>query len=218
MIPAGVRDRLLGLSGVAVVLGAAIGAWAGASTAPVVTLVAIGLVLTAADALVWAAAGSVGEPDLAVPDRSRLVQPRWGTLLAVAAALGVAGTVRAGSAVAAVAAGVVLGVAVSSMRPPRSDVPAHLVSTARRLRRFARAHGTPRGEAADGYLTPVGESGARLVVVAPDGAWADAMVAFGDVAAIAGLARIEVRDRNDPGAAQGLRIGRTTWEQMARSW
>ena len=218
MIPAGVGDRLLGLSGVAVVLGAAIWAWAGGSTAPVVTLVAIGFVLTAADALVWATTGRAGEPDLAVPERSRLVQSRWGTLVALAAALGVAATVRAGSAVAAVGAGVVLGVAVSSMRPPRSEVPARVVSTARRLRRFARAHGTPRGEAADGYVTSVGESGARLVVVAADGAWADAMVAFGDVAAIAGLARIEVRDRNDPGAAQGLRIGRTTWEQMARSW
>jgi hypothetical protein len=218
MIPAGVGDRLLGLSGVAVVLGAAIWAWAGGSKAPVVTLVVIGLVFTAADALVWATAGGAGQPDLAVPEHSRLVQPRWGTLVALAAALGIAGTVRAGSAVAAVGAGVVLGVAVSSMRPPRSDVPAHVISTARRLRRFARAHGAPRGEAADGFVTPVGESGARLVVVAPDGAWADAMVAVGDVADIAGLARIEVRDRNDPGAARGMRIGRTTWEQMARSW
>jgi hypothetical protein len=218
MLPVGVGDRLLGLSGVAVVLGAAVWAWAGGSAAPVATLVAIGLVLTAADALVWATVGSAGEPDLAVPERSRLAQPRWGTLVALAAALGVAGTVRAGSAATAVGAGVVLGVAVSSMRPPRSELPAHVVSIARRLRRFARAHGTPRGEAADGYVTPVGESGARLVVVAPDGAWADAMVAVGDVAAIAGLARIEVRDRNDPGAARGMRIGRTTWEQMARSW
>lgn len=216
------RDRLLGLGGFGVVSGATVWAVAGGPTAAIVTLVAIGLVLTAADALVWRAttSGGPGAPDLAVPNGRRAAGPSWGSLLVPAAVLGSTATVVAGSAVAAVGCGLLVVTAgIGSFRPPgKRDLPRRIVAPAQRMRAFARAHGAGHGQPVDGYLTPTGESGARLLVVAPDGAWADAMVRVGDVGVIAELARIELREPTDPVATKRLRIGVDHWARMTRSW
>jgi len=215
----GVRDRVLGLCGVAVVLGAALWALAGGPTASVVTLVVIGLVLAAADALVWRATGP-GQNDLTPPEGRRLAGPPWGLLVGPAAALGLGASVVVGAPFAAVGIGLVLaGTLLGVARPaPEAQLPAHIVSTARRLRAFARAHGARRAEPVDGYLTPVGESGTRLLVIAPDGEWAEAMVSGGDAEVIAGLARIELREPTESAAAKRLRIDQADWAQMTRSW
>ncbi|HEU0213266.1 MAG TPA: hypothetical protein VFR13_04205 [Jiangellaceae bacterium] len=215
--------RLLGVCGVAVVLGAAAWASVGGPAAAVVTLVIIGTVLAAADAVVWdAEAGPDGSggSDLAVPAGRRLRSPPWGLTVGAAAGLGVLASVLAGAPWAAAAFGLVLVLAGAVLlRPaPEREVPARVAFTARRLRSFARAHGVGPGEPASGYLTPVGESGVRMFVVAPDGRWADAMVGATDAAELARLARIELGDPNDPATGRQVRVDADLWTAMTRSW
>ncbi|MGH8774680.1 MAG: hypothetical protein ACRDWI_05735 [Jiangellaceae bacterium] len=216
-------DRLLGLGGVAVVLGSAVWASAGGPTAPVVTVVVIGVVLTGADALVWRAADSAegaSRHDLAVPEGRRIAGPPWGALVAAALLLGFVAAVLTGAPALAVGSVCLLAATLAgAIRPVRQEQLApRIVSAARRLRRFARRHGTGQAEHVDGYVTTVGESGARLVVVAPDGSWADLMLTGDDAAVVAVLARVALRDPTDAAAGRGLRTGRQEWARMARSW
>jgi hypothetical protein len=212
------RDRLLGVAGLAVVVGAAGWAFCGGPTAPVVTLVVIGLVLAAADAVVWRAAGD-GHGDLAVPAGRRLPPPPWGTLVALAAAVGAVAAIRADAALAAGVFGLVGAGALTGMLRRRTGIvlEPQLVRTARRLRAFLRAHGLDPGEPAAGYVTAVGESGVRLLVVAPDGAWTDVMLGA-DAAQIAALARIELRAPDDPATGRRLQTGPRSWARMTDSW
>ncbi len=211
------RDRLLGVAGVAVVAGAAAWAFAGAASAPVVTLVVIGLVLTLADAALWRATGDGS--DLDVPPGRQLPAQPWGALFVVAAAVGVVAAVTVQAVPAAVVTAVIGAAALAGLfhRPGGRTVPNGRVRTALRLRAFARAHGVEAGQHVEGYLTALGEPGARLLVVAPDGAWADVMLGE-DAAEIAALARVELRRPDDPVAAQRLRIGPRSWTRMADSW
>jgi hypothetical protein len=218
-----VSRRLLGLCGVAVVLGAAAWASVGGPAAAVVTLVIIGTVLAAADAVVWnAEAGPDGSggSDLAVPAGRRLRPPPWGLTVGAAAGLGVLASVLAGApwAAAALALVLVLAGAVLLRPAPEREVPAGVVSTARRLRSFARSHGLGPGEPAAGYLTSVGESGVRLFVIAPDGRWADAMASATDAVEIARLARVELSDPADPATGRQVRVDADLWTAMTRSW
>jgi hypothetical protein len=218
-----VYRRLLGLCGVGVVLGAAVWAGAGGPAAPVVTLVVIGTVLAAADAVVWdAEAGPDGSggSDLAVPAGRRLAPPPWGLTVGAAAGLGVCASFLAGALWAAAASALVLVLAGAALfRPqPERELPARVVATARRLRSFARAHGVSPGEPVGGYLTPVGESGVRMFAVAPDGRWADAMVSAAEAVQIAQLARVDLSDPADPTTGQRVRVDNDLWTAMARSW
>ena len=211
------RDRLLGVAGVAVVAGAAAWAFAGAASAPIVTLVVIGLVLTLADAALWRATGDGS--DLDVPPGRQLPDQPWGALVVVAAAVGVMATftVRAGPAAVVTALVGAAALAGSFHRPGGRTLANGQVRTARRLRAFARAHGLEAGQHVEGYLTALGEPGARLLVVAPDGAWADVMLGE-DAAEVAALARVELRRPDDSVAAQRLRIGPRSWTRMTDSW
>ena len=211
------RDRLLGLAGVAIVGGATVWAVAGGAPAPVGTLVVIGVVFALADAAIWRAADNGA--DLDVPAGRRLPPQPSGVLVVAAAGLGVAAALVARAGPVAVAAGLVGAAALLGMVRPRGDavLPAGSVSTARRLRAFVRAHGVEEGQPAEGYLTTVGEPGTRLLVVAPDGAWADAMLGE-DAEAVTHLARITLREPGDLATGQRLRIGPGLWARMTDSW
>jgi hypothetical protein len=218
-----VSRRLLGLCGVSVVLGATIWAATGGPAAPVVTLVVIGTVLAAADAVVWNAEGGPdgsGDSDLAVPDGRRLSPPPWGLTVGAAAGLGVCAALLAGALWAAAAAALVLVLAGAGLLrpPPERELPAYVASTARRLRSFAHAHGVSPGEPVGGYITPVGESGVRMFVVAPDGRWADAMASAAEAVQIAQLARVDLSDPTDPATGRRVRVDDDFWTAMARSW
>lgn len=213
-----VRDRLLGLAGVAFAAGGMLWAFAGGAAAPVGTLVVIGVVFALADAFVWRAT-SEDEADLDVPTGRRLPPSPWSVLVLVAAGLGVIGALVTGVVPVAVAAGLVGAAAVVVLVRPRDDVALRpgTVQTARRLRAFVRAHGVEKGQPAEGYLTTLGEPGARLLVIAPDGAWADVMVGD-DAATVTGLARITLREPDDPVMGQKVRIGPGLWTRMTDSW
>ena len=202
------RARLLGLVGVAVAAGATGWAFAGGADAPVVTLVLIGVVLALADAAVWRAAGDGS--DLDIPAGQRLPPQPWGALVA---------TVIVGANPAAVVVDIVGAAAVvgSFPRHAGSTLASGTVRTARRLRAFVRAHGVEEGQQAQGYLTSLGTPGARLLVVAPDGAWTDVMLGD-DALEVAALARIELREPDDPLVAQRIRIGARSWSRMTDSW
>jgi hypothetical protein len=212
------RDRLLGFAGVAIAGGATLWALAGGTAAPVGTLVAVGVVFAIADAAVWRAA-SDDASDLDIPPGRRLPPPPWGALIAVAAGLGVIGALVVRAVPVAVAVAVVGVTAVVGSLRRRDDavLPVRTVQTARRLRAFVRAHGVEKGNPAEGYLTPLGEPGSRLLVVAPDGAWADAMLG-GDATTVTGLARITLREPGDPATGQKVRIGPGLWTRMTDSW
>jgi hypothetical protein len=213
-----VQDRLLGFAGVAIVGGAAIWALAGGAAAPVVTLVVIGLVFALADAAVWRTTGDE-RADLDVPAGHRLPPAPRGVLVLTAAAIGVVAALATDVVLAAAAFGLVGAAALAGLSRARGDavLPARTVRTARRLRSFVRAHGVEKGQPAEGYLVPVGEPGARLLVLAPDGAWADAMIGD-DAATVTGLARIVLRQPADPAAGQRLLIGPGLWTRMTESW
>jgi hypothetical protein len=213
-----VRDRLLGLAGVALASGAAVWALVGGTAAPAGTLAVIGVVFTLADAVVWRTAGD-SRPDLDVPAGRRLPPPPVGVLVVGAATLGVIAGLAAGALPVAVAVALVGAIALAGMLRPRDEavIPVRTVNTAQRLRAFVRAHGAETGQAADGYLATVGESGARLLVLAPDGAWADVMLGD-DAAEVTSLARITLRDPVDPANGQRLRIGPGLWARMTDSW
>jgi hypothetical protein len=213
-----VRERLLGLTGVAIVAGAVLWAVAGGATTPVITLVVIGVVFALADAAVWRTPGD-DVADLDVPPGRRLPPPPRGMLVLAAAMLGLLAALVAGAVPLAAAVGLVGVVALAQLVRPRDDavLPTRTVNTALRLRAFVRAHGVDQGQPADGYLTAVGEPGTRLLVVAPDGAWADAMLGD-DAAAVIGLARITLHEPGDLATGQRLRIGPGLWARMTDSW
>jgi hypothetical protein len=213
-----VRDRLLGLAGVALAGSAAVWAVVGGTAAPVGTLAVVGLVFTLADAVVWRAAGDSG-PDLAVPDGRRLPPPPFGVLVVAAAALGTIAGLATGALLVAAAVALVGAIALAVMMRPRDGavIPVRTVNTARRLRAFVQAHGAETGQAAEGYLATVGESGGRLLVLAPDGAWADVLLG-NDVAEVTSLARITLCDPDDPATGRRLRIGPGLWARMTDSW
>jgi hypothetical protein len=191
---------------------------AGGATAPVITLVVIGMVFALADAAVWRTPGD-DVADLDVPPGRRLPPPPRGMLVLAAAALGVLAALAVGVVPLAAAAALIGVVAFAQLVRPHGDavLPTRTVNTARRLRAFVRAHGVDKGQSADGYLTAVGESGSRLLVVAPDGAWADAMLGD-DASAVIGLARITLREPGDLLTGRKLRIGPGLWERMTDSW
>jgi hypothetical protein len=212
-----VLERLLGLAGVAIVCVAALWAAADGAAAPVGTLVGIGVVFALADAAVWRAADD--DVDLDVPPgRRQPPRPRSALVLA-AAGLGLVAALVANAVPVAIATGLVGGAALFGRYRPRGEsvLPARTVNTACRLRAFLRAHGVEDGQPADGYLTTLGEPGTRLVVVAPDGAWADAMLDQ-DAETVATLARITLREPSDPATGQRLRIGAGLWTRMTQSW
>jgi hypothetical protein len=213
-----VWERLLGFAGIAMVAAAVFWAVAGGATAPVITLVVIGMVFALADAAVWRTPGD-DVADLDVPPGRRLPPPPRGMLVLAAAALGVLAALAVGVVPLAAVAALIGVVAFAQLVRPRGDAVllTRTVNTARRLRAFVRAHGVDKGQSADGYLTAVGESGSRLLVVAPDGAWADAMLGD-DAAAVIGLARITLREPGDPLTGRKLRIGPGLWERMTDSW
>jgi hypothetical protein len=213
-----VRDRLLGLTGVAIAGCGTIWAFAGGAPAPVGTLVIIGVVFALADAFVWRAV-SRNESDLDVPAGRRLPPPPWSVLVLVAAGLGVIGLLITGAVPVAVAVGVIGVAAVVMLLRPRDDavLPTSTVQTARRLRAFVQAHGIERGQPAEGYVTALGAPGTRLLVVAPDGAWADVMLGD-DASTVTGLARITLREPEDPAIGQKVRIGPGLWTRMTESW
>lgn len=212
------RDRLLGLAGVAIVVGAMLWAVAGGAATPVGTLVVIGVVFALADAAVWRVADENGT-DLDVPAGRRLPPEPHDVLVLAAVGLGVIATLAAKAVPVAAAVGLVGAAALLGRLRPRGDavLPPHTVSTARRLRGFVRAHGVDQGQPAEGYATTVGEPGIRLLVIAPDGAWADVMLGE-DAAAVIGLARITLREPGDTATGQRLRIGPGLWARMTDSW
>ena len=209
-------ERLLGLAGVAIVCVAALWAAADGAAAPVGTLVGIGVVFALADAAVWRAADD--DVDLDVPPGRRLPPRPRSALVLAAAGLGLVAALVANAVPVAIATGLAGGAALFGRYRSRGEsvLPARTVNTARRLRAFLRAHGVEDGQPADGYLTTLGEPGTRLVVVAPDGAWADAMLDHAE--AVATLARITLREPSDPATGQRLRIGAGLWTRMTQSW
>ena len=212
------RERLLGLAGVAIAGGGVLWAVMGGGPAPVGTLVVIGVVFALADAFVWRAAGK-DESDLDVPAGRRLPPPPWSALVLVAAVLGVIGAVVTGVVPVAVAVGLVCAAALAVLLRPQDDavLRTSTAQTARRLRAFARAHGVEKGQPAEGYLTTLGEPGARLLVIAPDGAWADVMLGD-DAVTVIRLARITLREPDDPATGRKVRIGPGLWTRMTDSW
>jgi hypothetical protein len=213
-----VRDRVLGVAGVAAAFGATLWALAGGPAAAVGTLVVIGMVFAAADAAVWHSTGNTTSVDLDVPAGRRLPPPPWTVLVAATAVLGVVAAAVGDAVPVAVGAGLV-GVAALRvlLRRPSDLLPVRTVATARRLRVFVRAHGVDSGHRGEGYLAAVGEPGTRLLVVAPDGTWADVMLGS-DAADVAALAGIDLRDPNDPATGRRLRIDSALWARMTESW
>jgi hypothetical protein len=211
-----VRDRALGIAGVVMLAGAFVWAIAGGDAGPVGALVVIGLGSVLADAVVWRFA----DRDLDVPSGAVLPSPPWGFLVGPAGALGLAAAAAVGVALLAVAAAVFLVAALPGLytRFPAGALSLRVVGHAQRVREFGYAHGVELGAPVEGYLTPVGENGARLFVFAPDGAWADLMVRRADAEQVAQLARVQLRDRTSPAIGSDLATGRPYWKVMTSSW
>lgn len=209
-------DRVLGWAGLVVVVAALIWAVAGGGAVAVGILTVIGLLLTVVDAVIWRSS----DPGLAVPDGAQLPSAPWGRIVGPAGAAGLVTAVT----VEAIALGVLAGLALAAcvpgavMRSPTGALPRRVVSYARRVRVFAEAHGAEAGGPITGYLAPVGESGARLVVIAPDGQWADVMLSRANAGVVTELAQIELTEPTDSSAGRRLRIGEPFWESMTRSW
>jgi hypothetical protein len=178
--------------------------------------VVIGLGSVIADAIVWRFA----ERDLDVPGDATLPSAPWGLVVGPAGALGLATAVFLGVPLLAVACAIALIAALPGLytRFPAGALPSRVVADAGRVRWFAEAHGVSRGETVGGYVAPVGESGARLVVVAPDSAWASLMIRQRDVDLVARLARVQLRDRTSPQAGRDLATGGRYWATMNKSW
>lgn len=210
------RDRVLGLTGLLVIVVAVVWVVAGGPSTPAVVLTAVGLVLVVMDALIWRRTG----PGLAAPEGMVLPSAPWGLLVGPAGALGLAVSIMAGAPAIAVASGLALVASLPGLvrRFPSGAVPWRTASYARRVREFAESHGAERGAAVTGYSAPVGEGGTRLVVIAPDGEWADIVVPVDDAATVAQLAEVELTAPTDSSAGGQLRIGAPFWEAMIRSW
>lgn len=84
---------------------------------------------------------------------------------------------------------------------------------AHRMRAFARAH----GGSAEGQVSHLGRSGARIVLVGADGAWGDLISPGGEEPArrAAGEAGVPLRGKTDPEPAGRMRTGRYEWSRMA---
>jgi hypothetical protein len=211
-----VRDRVLSAVGLVTLAGALVWALAGGDAEPVGSLVVIGLGSVIADAIVWRFA----ERDLDVPGDVTLPSAPWGLVVGPAGALGLATAVILGVPLLAVACAIALIAALPGLytRFPAGAAPLRVVADADRVRRFAEAHGVSRGGTVAGYVAPVGENGARLVIVAPDSAWASLMVRQRDVDLVARLARVELRDRTSHEVGPDLATGRQYWASMNKSW
>lgn len=212
-----VAVRVLGLAALLTVTMAAVWAAVRGDGAPGGAVVAVGLLLAVAYAFVRREAAL--RLDLAVPDDRRVPAPPWGWVVGAAAGIGVVAASLAGDVAVAILSGILLVVAlIGPVRPkPPSVIPARTARTARLIRTFARAHGAGRYEPVTGYATPVGEFGTRLIIVAPDGAWADVMLGD-DAEHVTTLARVDLAERTDQTVAQSLRIGRPLWTRMIESW
>lgn len=202
--------------GLGALAGALAWAIAGGDAAPVGSLVVLGLGWVLVDAVVWRFA----ERDFDVPDDVTLPSVPWGLVVGPAGAMGLATAAILGVPLLAVACAVVLIVALPGLytRFPAGAVPLRVVADVERVRRFAEAHGVPRGGAVAGYVAPLGEDGVRLVVVAPDSSWASLVARQQDADLIARLARIELRDRTSSEVGRDLATGRQYWTAMNRSW
>ncbi|HEX5995201.1 MAG TPA: hypothetical protein VFY84_08690, partial [Jiangellales bacterium] len=156
------RDRVLSAVGLGALAGALGWASAGGDAAPVGSLVVLGLGWVLADAVVWRFA----ERDFDVPDDVTLPSVPWGLVVGPAGAMGLATAAILGVPLLAVACAVVLIVVLPGLytRFPAGAVPLRVVADVERVRRFAEAHGVPRGGAVAGYVAPVGENGVRFVV------------------------------------------------------
>ncbi|HEX6328374.1 MAG TPA: hypothetical protein VFZ72_17540 [Jiangellaceae bacterium] len=210
------RDRVLGAVGLVMLAGALVWALAGDDAEPVGSLVVIGLGSVIADAIVWRFA----ERDLDVPGEVTLPSAPWGLVVGPAGALGLATAVILGVPLLAVTCAMAFIATLPGLytRFPAGALPLRVVADADRVRRFAEAHGVSRGETVAGYVAPVGQNGARLVVVAPDSAWASLMIGQRDVDLVAHLARVELRDRTSPEAGRDLATGGQYWASMNKSW
>lgn len=210
------RDRVLSAVGLVTLTGALVWALAGGDAEPAGSLVVLGLGWVIADAIVWRYA----ERDLDAPDEVTLPSAPWGLVVGPAGALGLAAAVILGVPPLAAVSALALIVALPGLytRFPTGAVPLRVVADAGRVRRFAESNGVPRGGAVAGYVAPVGEDGARLVVVAPESAWASVMVRQQDVDLVARLARVELRDRTSPEVGRDLATGMHYWETMNKSW
>ena len=211
-----VRDRVLSTVGLGALAGALAWAIAGGDAVPVGSLVVLGLGWVIADAVVWRFA----ERDVDVPDDVTLPSAPWGLVIGPAGAMGVATAAFLGVPLLAVACAAVLIVALPGLyaRFPSGAVPLRIVADVDRVRRFAEAHGVPRGRAVAGYVAPLGEDGVRLVVVAPDSSWASLVVSQQDADLVARLARVELRDRTSAEAGRDLETGLRYWTAMNKSW
>jgi hypothetical protein len=207
---------MISLTGLFVVAIAVVLALAGGGAVVVGALVVVGLIFTVADAVQWRSV----DYDLAVPEGERLPSVPWGFLVGPAGGLGVVAALVAGALPVAVVAGVAALAAVPGAlsRLPATPLPYRVAANARRIRRFARDHGVAEGSPVPGYLVPVGESGARLFVLAPDGAWGELMLRPDEPDGVVRLARIELAEPTDPNAGRKLQIGPSLWELMNRSW
>lgn len=207
---------MLGLAGLFTIVVAAAWAVAGGPDTPVAILTIVGLILTIMDALIWRRSGH----GLAPPEGIVLPSPPWGLLVGPAGALGLVAAAAAGAVAMAVLSGLVFVAALPGLfrRFPSGAVRRRTVSYAVRVRRFVEAHGAKPGAAVTGYSAPVGEGGTRLVVIAPDGAWADLMVPVEEVGTVAALARVELAEPTDSSTSRRLRTATPFWESMMRSW
>ncbi|HEX6335762.1 MAG TPA: hypothetical protein VFZ85_02310 [Jiangellaceae bacterium] len=210
------RDRVLSAVGLVTLAGASVWALAGGDAEPAGSLVVLGLGWVIADAIVWRFA----ERDFDVPDEVTLPSAPWGLVVGPAGALGLAAAVILGVPLLAAVCAMALIATLPGLytRFPAGAVPLRVVADADRVRRFAESNGVPRGGAVAGYVAPVGEDGARLVVVAPDSAWASLMVRQQDVDLVARLARVELRDRTSPEVGRDLATGVHYWATMNKSW
>jgi hypothetical protein len=211
-----VGDRVLGIVGLVTLGGTVVWAIVGGDAEPVGALLIIGLGLVVVDAVIWRFAAR----SLDVPDGVSLPSPPWGLSVGPAGAVGLVAAVILGVPLLAVVCAIAVVAALPGLyaRFPADAVPLRVVGHARRVRRFAEAHGVSRDDPIPGYVTPVGEGGARFVVVAPDRAWAALMVNQDEAELVARLAQVELRDRTSPDVGRTLATGRRYWETMNQSW
>lgn len=215
-LPPVVRDRVIGLAGLFTVAVAAVWAAMGGAAGIAGALVIVGLLFAIVDAVWWRNV----DLDLDVPGDERLPAAPWGFIVGPAGGLGLVAALLADVPPVAIVAGAALVAALPGTvaRLPATPLSYRVAAHARRLRKFARAHGAAEGEPVPGYLAPVGESGARLFVFAPDGAWGDLMLRPDEPEGVARLARIELAEATDSNAGRRLHIGPQLWELMNRSW
>lgn len=178
--------------------------------------------------------GAVGlerRPDgLDVADGERLPSPHWASPVLLVGLSDVAGGLWSSVPMAVV--GIVLvavglvALGLDTQRQPVDDrLDRRTVVAARRALEFARAHGgvgAPAGEEGahavpvQGVVEHLGRGAARLVVVAPDGAYGDVVVRDVEQAhRVAALARIELQEEFSRELGAAVKVGPYEWERMA---